>query len=127
MGRIRSYQNIGYELRLHKKMLNNSRIPFLGVTYKSDIDDARENPAHLVMEHMARKGVEVLLNDPYITEVIYEHGKKWNGVWLTDELLASVDCVVFTTNHSCFDVDHIVEKVKLVVDTRNAVKRVHIY
>jgi UDP-N-acetyl-D-glucosamine dehydrogenase len=34
--------------------------------------------------------------------------------------------VVFTTNHSCFDVENIVEKAKLVVDMRNAVKRVSI-
>ncbi len=48
------------------------------------------------------------------------------GVELTDEIIEKADCVVFTTNHSCFDVDHIVEKAKLVVDLRNAVKRVHI-
>jgi UDP-N-acetyl-D-glucosamine dehydrogenase len=34
--------------------------------------------------------------------------------------------VVFTTAHSCFDVDHIVEKAKLVVDLKNMVKRVNI-
>jgi UDP-N-acetyl-D-glucosamine dehydrogenase len=45
---------------------------------------------------------------------------------LTDELLNKADCVVFTTNHSCFDVGHIVEKVRLIVDTRNAVKNVAI-
>jgi len=33
---------------------------------------------------------------------------------------------VVTTAHSCFDVEHIMEKAQLVVDTRNAVKRVHI-
>jgi UDP-N-acetyl-D-glucosamine dehydrogenase len=45
---------------------------------------------------------------------------------LTDELIAEADCVVFTTNHSCFDVERIVEKARLVVDTRNAVKQVAI-
>jgi UDP-N-acetyl-D-glucosamine dehydrogenase len=34
--------------------------------------------------------------------------------------------MVFATNHSCFDVDRIVAKARLVVDTRNVVKRVHI-
>jgi len=55
-----------------------------------------------------------------------EHGRHWQGVELSDELLGSADCVVFTTNHSCFDVEHIVEKAQLVVDMRNAVKRVNI-
>jgi len=68
----------------------------------------------------------VLYHDPYIPEVVDDNGKLWKGVELTDELISSVDCVVFTTNHSCFDVDRIVEKAQLVVDTRNAVKQVHI-
>jgi len=122
----RMMNKIGYALNRHKKPLNGSTILFLGVAYKPDIDDARESPALLVMEHVAKKGANVLFHDPYIPEVIDEHGKKWVGVPLTDDVLASADCVVFTTNHSCFDVDHIVEKAKLVVDTRNAVKRVHI-
>ena len=122
----RMMNKIGYALNRHKKPLNGSTILFLGVAYKPDIDDARESPALLVMEHVAKKGATVLYHDPYIPEVIDEHGKKWVGVPLTDEIIASADCVVFTTNHACFDVDHIVEKAKLVVDTRNAVKRVHI-
>jgi len=122
----RMMNKIGYALNRHKKPLNGSTILFLGVAYKPDIDDARESPALLVMEHVEKKGAKVLYHDPYIPEVIDEHGKKWIGVPLTDEILSSADCVVFTTNHSCFDVDHIVEKAKLVVDTRNAVKRVHI-
>jgi len=122
----RMMNKIGYALNRHKKPLNGSTILFLGVAYKPDIDDARESPALLVMEHVAKKGAKVLYHDPYIPEVIDEHGKKWIGVPLTDEILSSADCVVFTTNHSCFDVDYIVEKAKLVVDTRNAVKRVHI-
>lgn len=122
----RIMNKIGYALNRHKKALNGSKILFLGVAYKPDIDDPRESPALLVMEHVAKKGAEVLFHDPYISEVVDEHGKVWKGSKLSDELLASADCVVFTTNHSCFDVDHIVEKSKLVVDTRNSVKRVHI-
>jgi UDP-N-acetyl-D-glucosamine dehydrogenase len=55
-----------------------------------------------------------------------ESGRTWKGIELTDEAIASADCVVFTTNHACFDVAHIVEKAQLVVDTRNAVKDVRI-
>jgi UDP-N-acetyl-D-glucosamine dehydrogenase len=55
-----------------------------------------------------------------------EYGNQYSSLELTDELVSSVDCIVFTTNHSCFDVDSIVGKAKLVVDTRNAVKFVNI-
>lgn len=122
----RMMNKIAFALNRHKKPMNGSTILFLGVAYKPDIDDARESPALEVMSLVAHKGAKVLYHDPYITEVTDEHGRHWQGVELTDELLGSADCVVFTTNHSCFDVEHIVEKASLVVDMRNAVKRVSI-
>lgn len=122
----RMMNKIAFALNRHKKPMNGSTILFLGVAYKPDIDDARESPALEVMSLVAHKGAKVLYHDPYIPEVVDEHGHHWQGVELSDDLLASVDCVVFTTNHSCFDVEHIVDKAQLVVDMRNAVKRVSI-
>lgn len=131
-GRINNLQpyrmmnKISYALNRYSKPLRGSTVLFLGVAYKPDIDDPRESPALLVMHEVAKKGANVLYHDPYIPEVVDEYGKKWVGVELTDEIIEKADCVVFTTNHSCFAVDNIVEKAKLVVDMRNAVKRVHI-
>lgn len=122
----RMMNKIAFALNRQKKALNGATILFLGVAYKPDIDDPRESPALLVMDQVAKKGATVLYHDPYIPEVVDEHGHKWVGVELSDKALAEADCVVFTTNHKCFDVDRIVEKARLVVDTRNAVKRVHI-
>ena len=117
---------IMYALNRKKKAMNGATILFLGVAYKPDIDDPRESPALLVMEECAKKRANVLYHDPYIRECMDDNGKKWIGTDLTDKLLEQADCVVFTTNHSCFDVEHIVEKACLVVDLRNAVKTVHI-
>jgi len=122
----RMMNKIMHALNRHKKAMNGAKILFLGVAYKADIDDPRESPALLVMDEVKRKGAEVLYHDPYIKEVNSEHGTHYVGVELTDKLLGEADCVVFTTAHTCFDVDHIVEKSKLVVDMRNTVKRVHI-
>lgn len=122
----RMMNKIAYALNRQKKPMNGSKILFLGIAYKPDIDDARESPALLVMEQVAKKGAVVMYHDPYITAVTDHTGKKYTGEQLTDALLKSVDCVVFTTNHSCFDVEHIVNTANLVVDTRNAVKSVHI-
>ena len=83
----------------------------MGIAYKPNIDDARE-PCPLVMQEVA-KGSIVLYHDPYIDEVTDEKGNYYKGEQLTDELLSSVDCVVFTTNHDCFDVEHIVENLNL--------------
>lgn len=117
---------IMYALNRKEKAMNGATILFLGIAYKPDIDDPRESPALLVMEECAKKRANVLYHDPYIPECIDDNGKQWVSTDLTDELLSRVDCVVFTTNHSCFDVKHIVEKSSLVVDLRNAVKTVHI-
>jgi len=131
-GRINNLQpyrmmnKISYALNRQGKPMNGSTILFLGVAYKADIDDARESPALLVMEECAKKRANVLYHDPYIPEVVDEHGKKWTATALTDELLECADCVVFTTAHSCFDVEHIVKKAKLVVDLKNMVKNVNI-
>jgi UDP-N-acetyl-D-glucosamine dehydrogenase len=122
----RIMSKIAFALNRHKKAMNGSTVLFLGVAYKPDINDARESPALLVMEQVARKGADVLYHDPYIPEVTDEHGRHYTGVNLTDELISKADCVVFTTNHSCFDAEHIVAEAQLVVDTRNVVKRVAI-
>jgi UDP-N-acetyl-D-glucosamine dehydrogenase len=122
----RMMNKIAFALNRYKKAMNGSTILFLGVAYKPDIDDARESPALLVMEQVARKGAHVLYHDPFIPEVTDDHGRYYESVDLTDELLFKADCVVFTTNHSCFDAEHIVAKARLVVDTRNAVKQVAI-
>jgi len=122
----RMMNKIAFALNRQKKAMNGSTVLFLGVAYKPDIDDARESPALFVMEQVAHKGAIVLYHDPYVPEVVDEHGRLWKGIELTDEMISSADCVVFTTNHSCFDVPHIVEVAKLVVDMRNAVKSVHI-
>ena len=122
----RMMNKVSFALNRQKKALNGSTVLFLGVAYKPDIDDARESPALLVMELVAHKGARVIYHDPYIHEVTDEQGRTWKGIALTDEAIASADCVVFTTNHSSFDVQHIVDTAKLVVDTRNAVKNISI-
>lgn len=122
----RMMNKIAFAMNRRKKAMNGSTILFLGVAYKPDIDDARESPALLVMEQVARKGANVIYHDPFIPEVVDESGKRHRSVDLTDEAIKSADCVVFTTNHSVFDVERIVGLAQLVVDTRNAVKHVSI-
>jgi UDP-N-acetyl-D-glucosamine dehydrogenase len=122
----RMMNKISFALNRHKKAMNGSTVLFLGIAYKPDIDDARESPALLIMEQMVRKGANVLYHDPYVPEVVDEHGVSYKSVELTDEILSNADCVVFTTNHKCFNVEDIVNKAQLVIDTRNAVVNVTI-
>jgi UDP-N-acetyl-D-glucosamine dehydrogenase len=122
----RMMNKIAFALNRHKKAMNGSMVLFLGVAYKPDIDDARESPALLVMAQVVKKGAKVLYHDPYISEVTDDLGNHYTSVDLTDDILARADCVVFTTDHRCFDAKCLVEKARLIVDMRNVVKQVTI-
>ena len=122
----RMMNKISFALNRHKKPLNGSTVLFLGIAYKPDINDARESPALSLMEIIAHKGARVLYHDPYIAEVTDDKGNHYTSAALDDKLIKDVDCVVFTTHHSCFNIPHIIEHAQLIVDTRNAVKSVSI-
>ncbi len=118
----RMYIKINTALNRQQKSMNGSRILFLGVAYKPDIGDERESPALRIMDEVAKKFGIVMYHDPHIPEVMTGEGRKFTMVPLGDEIIASADCVVFVIKHSVFDVKHIVERAKLVVDLRNATK-----
>ena len=42
---------------------------------------------------------------------------------LTDEAISSADCVVIVTDHSCVDYERVARLARVVVDTRNALRR----
>jgi UDP-N-acetyl-D-glucosamine dehydrogenase len=109
-------------LNRHKKAINGSKIVFLGVAYKSDINDERESPALKIIDEVLKKGGEVSYHDPYISKIKTPDGKSFASVDLNIENLAQADCVVITTNHSVFDAGFIEEHSKLIVDLRNVIK-----
>jgi UDP-N-acetyl-D-glucosamine dehydrogenase len=100
-----------------KKAINGSKILFLGVAYKPNIDDARESPALEIMDMVAKKGGEVAYYDPYIPEVVTPKGRTFQSInpsihqsgdqSFDPSILQSFDCVVITTNHSVFDSEKI--------------------
>ena len=64
------YIKISSALNKHQKPVNGSKILFLGVSYKPNIDDERESPAIKIIDIVAKKGGIVSYNDshiPYIT------------------------------------------------------------
>lgn len=102
-----------------KKAINGSKVLILGMAYKKDIDDVRESPALDIFELMQQKGANVSYHDPYAASVrIGEHTVK--GVPL--ENLEQYDIVVIVTDHTKVDYKQVVQKAKVVLDTRNALK-----
>jgi UDP-N-acetyl-D-glucosamine dehydrogenase len=106
-------------LNNHAKALKGSRVLVLGAAYKPDIDDLRESPALDVMGLLMQKGVEVSYHDPYVAQIQHESWEKSSVAdYLTE--IEQADCVVIVTNHSVYDYSAILERSRLIVDTRNA-------
>jgi UDP-N-acetyl-D-glucosamine dehydrogenase len=108
------------------RSLKGSRILILGVAYKRDLDDDRESPAYKLMELLARKQAIFEYHDPLVP-VLHPSRRydfRLRSVPLTPETLAAVDAVVIATDHSTFDYEFVVHHSRLVVDTRNATRKV---
>jgi UDP-N-acetyl-D-glucosamine dehydrogenase len=116
------YIKISTSLNRHKKSVNGSKILFIGVAYKPNINDARESPALEIIDIVSHKGGEVSYHDPFIPQVLTNEGREFNSVNLSEEALSKADCVVLTTNHSDLDMDLIVNNAKMIVDMRNMIK-----
>jgi len=109
------------------KSLKGSRVLVLGVAYKKDVDDLRESPTLKILQLLSQRGAQVDYNDPYFPALHkmrhydYAHMR---SVDLAPKTIASYDCVIIATDHSSYDYAAIVEAAKLVVDTRNATRRI---
>lgn len=108
-------------LNLKAKAVRNARVLILGMAYKRDVTDYRESPSLEIHRLLEQQGAKVDYHDPLVP-VVREHGIELTGIQLTDAALAGYDCVVLSTNHSCFDYQWIAERAPLIVDTRNAFK-----
>ncbi len=106
----------------HGKALNGSHIHIMGVAYKRDIDDVRESPALDIIHLLGRRHARVTYSDPHVP-VLRADGAlpEMNSI---DPLAAAevADCVVIVTDHHHVDYACLVEKAKLIFDTRNALK-----
>lgn len=118
-------QALGNRLR---KSLAGSRILLLGLAYKKNVDDMRESPSLKILEELEALGAEVEFHDPYIPVIppTREHaaltGRR--GVEWTPETLESFDAALICTDHTNVDYQELVERVALVVDSRNATRGV---
>ncbi|MDP2723070.1 MAG: nucleotide sugar dehydrogenase, partial [Bacteroidales bacterium] len=80
------YIKIATALNSQKKAVNGSKVLFLGVAYKPDINDSRESPALEIMDITVHKGGNVTYHDPYIPTVKTNEGNEFNSVELSQEI-----------------------------------------
>ncbi len=114
-------------LNNHKKSLKGSKLLILGVAYKMDVDDLRESPTLKIMQLLQERGAILDYNDPYfpkLHKMRHYNYENMKSIPLDAQTLASYDGVIIATDHSSYDYVAIVDAAKLVVDTRNATRRV---
>ncbi len=117
-------ERISKILNSQEKAVKGSKILFLGVAYKQDIDDYRESPAIKVIEHVEGLGGEVIYYDPYIPEFNEGGVTKKGEAELTTELLESADLVIITAAHSNIDYELVQKHARIIFDTKNAMKEI---
>ena len=114
-------QRVMEALNEYGKALKGARVLILGVAYKKDIDDDRESPTYKIMGILQDKGAKISYNDPHIPNL--RAGRKYDfdlsSTELSAENLSAADCVLVSTDHSAYDYDFILERARLLVDTRN--------
>jgi UDP-N-acetyl-D-glucosamine dehydrogenase len=113
-------EKVQHALNDAAKPVRGSHIHILGTAYKRDIDDVRESPALDIILLLQRLGAQVTFSDPFVQKIAI------NGTHLeAQDMLPSVekaDCVVIVTDHSGVDYRTVVDRCKLIVDSRNALK-----
>jgi UDP-N-acetyl-D-glucosamine dehydrogenase len=94
----------------------------MGVAYKRGIDDVRESPALDIIHLLGKRGASVTYSDPFVPQLHADGVVPEMAAIDADQGAAEADCVVIVTDHKDFDYSRIVERSKLIVDTRNALK-----
>ena len=120
-------ESVSEALNERERSLKGSKILLLGVAYKKDVDDLRESPSLKLLELLTERGAKLDYNDPYfpaLHKMRHYDFSHMRSVDLTPERLAGYDCVLIATDHTAYDYDSIVRHAKLVVDTRNATRKV---
>jgi UDP-N-acetyl-D-glucosamine dehydrogenase len=133
---------IAEALNRQGKPLLGARILVLGAAFKRDIDDPRNSPAVEVMKTLLARGAEVSYHDPYVAEVRLDGthpacavegtagrdpgvapGRRLWSVPLTENALASQDCVCLVVAHSTFDIPSLLKHSRLLMDATGATRR----
>ncbi|PIQ82243.1 MAG: UDP-N-acetyl-D-glucosamine dehydrogenase [Candidatus Omnitrophica bacterium CG11_big_fil_rev_8_21_14_0_20_64_10] len=113
---------IAQALNDRRKALKGAKILVLGVAYKPNVGDMRESPALEVIQDLLENGAEVRYHDPHVPAFRLGE-KKLNSIPLTPARLKGADCAVILTHHDALDYRGILRHAAMILDTRNALRR----
>ncbi|KPJ73894.1 UDP-N-acetyl-D-glucosamine dehydrogenase [candidate division TA06 bacterium DG_78] len=99
-----------------------AKVLILGMAFKKDISDSRDSPAIKVYQIIKPRIAVLKYNDPFVSQLSLEN-KIIRSVRLNARELKKYDAVLLLTDHSVYDYNFIVKHSRLIVDTRNAIKK----
>ena len=110
-------------LNSRRKALNGSKILILGLAYKANVDDDRESPSYVLMDHFAKQGAKVSFYDPHVSAIrLTREHPHWAGtksVRWTRAAITAFDIVVISTAHAAVNYAELANWCSCIVDTRN--------
>lgn len=106
-----------------ERPVKGARVLLAGVSYKADVDDTRESPAHPIAAELLRLGADVSFTDPHVAEfrVHDRPDEALPRVDLVGAPLPRFDAVVILAAHRRFDLSRLLAVAPVVVDTRRVV------
>lgn len=100
--------------------VEGARVLLLGVSYKRDVADTRDSPAHGLIAELESMGARVSYHDPHVSFL------RFNGTQMScrdlEGGLAEADCVVVVADHSAYDWDEVAARATCVLDCRGALR-----
>ena len=99
--------------------VKGARLFLLGISFKKDIGDTRNSPALRVAELLSERGAQIRYSDRHAPEVIVG-GSLLRSVEPDETTLQQNDATVILVDHSCYDLEKVVDHSKLVIDARDA-------
>lgn len=115
-------KKVNRELRQKFLSLKNSKVLFIGVSYKKNIDDLRESPSLQIIKEVYKYTNNISYSDNFIKKIdlrLYSNKNvKLVSKRLNKSLIKSFDIIFITTDHDYIDYHQIKENAKIIVDTR---------
>jgi UDP-N-acetyl-D-glucosamine dehydrogenase len=112
------------------KALKGAKILAMGVTFKKNVNDARNSPPIRVIKLMQEAGANVSYVDPFVPVLDAANGvdeeelvKPIKRSALTAKNVKAADCVVVLVDHDAFDYAMVLKEARAILDTRNIMAR----
>ena len=109
----------------HLRKIKDPKILILGLSYKKNIDDARESPSFELMKLFYNKKIKIDYHDEFFLKLpkMRNYHLKMNSIKINTYNLKKYNAVIVMTDHDYIDYDLIKKNSKVIFDARGRFKK----